>query len=55
MADDQPPTEGDREWRELTQRTNDLAKKLRPAHDPDAERGTPTPAEPTDGDDDAEE
>jgi len=50
VADDQPPTEGDREWREATQRTNELAKKLRPPHDPDAERGAPTPSEPAGGD-----
>jgi hypothetical protein len=44
--DDMPPMEGDREWREETQRTNELAKKLQPPHDPDAERRSPTPVEP---------
>jgi hypothetical protein len=47
MADDDlPPMEGDAEWRELTQQTNDLAKKLQPPHDPDAERGAPAPVDP---------
>jgi hypothetical protein len=32
------PTEGDPEWREETQRTNEQAEELQPPHDPDAER-----------------
>jgi len=44
--EDLPPTEGDREWRELTQGTNELAEDLRPPHDDDAERGAPAPADP---------
>jgi hypothetical protein len=39
--DDLPPVEGDREWREQTQQTNELAKELQPPHDDDAERGAP--------------
>jgi hypothetical protein len=47
MADDDlPPMEGDAEWRELTQQTNDLAERLQPPHDPDAERGAPAPVDP---------
>jgi hypothetical protein len=52
MTDDETrvPSEGDRELREQLQETNELAKELRPPHDPDAERGTPAPVEPrTDG------
>jgi hypothetical protein len=41
-----PPMEGDAEWREATQRTNELAEKLQPPHDPDAERGAPAPVDP---------
>ncbi len=39
--DDLPPAEGDREWREETQRTNEQAKELAPPHDDEAERGAP--------------
>jgi hypothetical protein len=39
--DDLPPEEGDAEWREQMQQTNDLAKKLAPPHDDAAERGEP--------------
>ncbi|HVU78740.1 MAG TPA: hypothetical protein VHC67_14265 [Gaiellaceae bacterium] len=46
MADDErPATEGDAEWRELTQETNEQAKRLQPPHDAEAERGAPTPSE----------
>jgi hypothetical protein len=43
MAEDEdlPPVEGDREWREGTQQTGELAKELAPPHDDDAERGAP--------------
>jgi hypothetical protein len=43
MADeeDAPATEGDAEWREQMQQTNELAKELAPPHDDDAERGSP--------------
>jgi hypothetical protein len=48
MADDEdlPPVEGDREWREQTQETNELAEKLQPPHDDETERGNPSPARP---------
>jgi hypothetical protein len=41
-----PPTEGDRDWRERTQETNELAEELRPPHDDETERGNPVPADP---------
>jgi hypothetical protein len=45
MADDETPaTEGDREWRELTQRTGEHASELQPPHDDETERAFPTPA-----------
>jgi hypothetical protein len=48
MADESDaPVEGDREWRELTQRTNEQAEKLQPPHDDDAERGSPSPVDPS--------
>lgn len=47
---DRPATEGDREWREQTQATNDLARQLRPPHDDETERAAPTPAEPNEPD-----
>ena len=51
MADeDLPPMEGDAEWRELTQETNELAEELQPPHDDEAARGEPAPVDP--GDDD---
>jgi hypothetical protein len=40
-----PADEPDRAWRERTQETNELAKKLAPPHDPEAERGAPTPSD----------
>jgi hypothetical protein len=48
MTDDDArvPSEGDRELREQLQETNELAEKLRPPHDPDAERGAPAPVDP---------
>jgi hypothetical protein len=47
MPDEQnPATEGDREWRELTQKTHELARKLQPPHDDEAERGNAAPADP---------
>jgi len=47
MADDEAPaTEGDREWRELTQQTNEQADELQPPHDEESERRFPTPAKP---------
>jgi hypothetical protein len=47
MADDErTPTEGDREWRELTQQTNEQANELQPPHDDETERRSPTPAKP---------
>jgi hypothetical protein len=39
--DDLPPVEGDAEWREQTQQTNELAKKLAPPHDDDAAERSP--------------
>jgi hypothetical protein len=51
MADDDtPPMEGDREWREEMRQTEDLARKLAPPHDDDAERGAPAPVDPSDDD-----
>ncbi len=44
-----PATEGDRKWRGLTQRTNELAETLQPPHDDEAERGNPAPADPGSG------
>ncbi|HEY6962505.1 MAG TPA: hypothetical protein VI408_11500 [Gaiellaceae bacterium] len=44
--DDLPAVEGDREWRDLTQQTNELAEQLQPPHDDDAERGGPAPVDP---------
>jgi hypothetical protein len=47
MADEeQPATEGDREWREATQQTNEQAERLQPPHDDEAERGSPAPVDP---------
>ena len=52
MSDDQEPqqdeqpepaTEGDRAWREQTQRTGEHAEELQPPHDRDSERRSPTP------------
>ena len=46
MADEEEetaPTEGDREWREQTQQTEELAEELAPPHDRDTERGDPSP------------
>jgi hypothetical protein len=49
MADEQvPPAEGDREWREQVQETNELAERLQPPHDDETERGNPAPAKPGD-------
>jgi len=54
MSDDETieeeatPTEGSREWRERMQRTNELAEQLQPPHDPDGERGDPSPVRPED-------
>jgi hypothetical protein len=49
MADDEtPPAEGDRDWRERMQETNELAEKLQPPHDDETERGNPAPAKPGD-------
>ncbi len=45
MADEHA-TEGDRAWRERTQRTNEQAEQLQPPHDPADERGNPVPAKP---------
>jgi hypothetical protein len=42
-APEQPATEGDRAWRERTQRTGRQAEELQPPHDRDAERRSPTP------------
>lgn len=39
----EPATEADAAWRARTQATNDLAEELSPPHDPDAERGGPSP------------
>ncbi len=44
--EDLPPVEGDREWREQTQETNELAERLQPPHDDETERGNPAPATP---------
>jgi hypothetical protein len=44
--EDLPPVEGDPEWRERTQETNELAEKLPPPHDDETERGNPSPAAP---------
>jgi hypothetical protein len=46
VDDDLPPVEGDREWRELTQETNELAEELAPPHDDEAERGSPSSVDP---------
>ncbi len=43
---ERPATEGDRAWRERTQRTGRHAKELQPPHDPQNERGNPVPAAP---------
>lgn len=40
---DKLATEGDRAWRRRMQQTNELARKLQPPHDRDAERRSPTP------------
>jgi hypothetical protein len=51
MSDDEAPepeetpVEGSREWRERTQQTNELAEQLQPPHDPEAERGDPSPVD----------
>ena len=50
MTDDEFATEGTREWRELTQQTNEQAEELQPPHDDDAERGAPAPVDPRDDD-----
>jgi hypothetical protein len=44
-------TEGDREYRERMQKTNELAEKLQPPRDPAAERGAPAPVKPAQRDD----
>ena len=46
VDDDDLPAEGDREWREVTQQTNELAEELQPPHDPSVERGDPSPSDP---------
>jgi hypothetical protein len=39
VFDEKPAaSEADREWRERTQQTNELAEQLQPPHEPDAER-----------------
>jgi len=43
---DDDPTEGSRAWRERLQQTNELAEQLQPPHDPDDERGDPSPSRP---------
>jgi hypothetical protein len=47
MADDDKgsdsATEGDRAWRERTQETGKQAEELQPPHDPETERGDPSP------------
>jgi hypothetical protein len=45
MADDEddPATEGDRAWRERTQKTGEQAEELQPPHDSETERGDPSP------------
>jgi hypothetical protein len=50
MDDETPATEGNREWRELTQQTNEQANELQPPHDDETERRSPTPARPDDDD-----
>lgn len=55
MTDDaRPATEGDREWRDLTQQTNPLAEELEPPHDDEAERGAPAPV-PGEAEDDRDD
>jgi hypothetical protein len=48
MTDDETrvPSEGDREYNDRMQETNELAEELQPPHDPDAERGAPAPVDP---------
>jgi hypothetical protein len=36
-------SEGERAWRERTQKTKELGEKLSPPHDRDAERRSPSP------------
>jgi hypothetical protein len=47
MADDDngndSATEGDRAWRERMQETGKQAEELQPPHDPETERGDPSP------------
>jgi hypothetical protein len=47
MADDDKgndsATEGDRAWRERMQETGKQAEDLQPPHDPETERGDPSP------------
>jgi hypothetical protein len=45
MTDDEegPATEGDRAWREQTQETGEQAEELEPPHEPETERGDPSP------------
>jgi hypothetical protein len=45
-AEDTTPTEGSRAWRERMQQTNELAEQLQPPHNPDDERGDPSPSRP---------
>lgn len=48
MTDDETrvPSEGDGDYNEQMQETNELAERLQPPHDPDAERGAPAPVDP---------
>jgi hypothetical protein len=45
MTDDEDvtATEGDRAWRERTQETGEQAEELQPPHEPESERGDPSP------------
>jgi hypothetical protein len=45
-AEDATPTEGSRAWRERMQQTNELAEQLQQPHNPDDERGDPSPSRP---------